>query len=487
MEQESPYQQRLDKVRRLRELGVQPYARSFDKTHDTDTIVSNWQQLSENEEVVRTAGRVKAVRKMGKAVFIDLWDDSGKVQVYIKKNKVPELDWQIYELVDIGDIVGVSGSVFQTRTGEITVVCQSLSMLSKSLRELPEKFHGLKDVEIRYRQRYLDLIANPEVKNTFETRFLAISNIRRLLLERGFTEVETPMMHSIAGGAAVRPFVTHHNTLDMDLFLRVAPELFLKRLVVGGFERIFEINRNFRNEGISTQHNPEFTMIEIYQAYADYHDMMDLTEYVITETVRHVHGTEKIEYQGETLDFSRPWKRIGWVEAFGEFAGVEMDLNASKKQLLSLCEQQELKIDPSLHEGKIIDKLFEHCVESRLVQPTFVHDYPTEISPLARQREDDPSITERFELFINRFELANAFTELTDPQEQLRRFQHQDELRQAGDDELHEIDHDFVRALEFGLCPTGGLGIGIDRLVMLLTDSPSIRDVIFFPMLRPEG
>jgi len=486
MEQDSQHQQRLDKARQLREMGVQPYARTFDRTHTNAQIVAGWEGLSKSEERVTIAGRLKAMRRMGKAIFADLWDDSGKIQLYLKKNKVGEETWNLLEFIDIGDIVGAAGLVFKTRTGEITVMAESLQLLSKSLRELPEKFHGLKDVELRYRQRYVDLIANPEVKKTFEVRFRIITAIRRLLQEKGFIEVETPMMQAIAGGAAARPFVTHHNALDMDLFLRVAPELYLKRLVVGGFEKIFEINRNFRNEGISTQHNPEFTMIEIYQAYADYHDMMDLTEWLVSEAVREVYDADEVDYQETMLSFARPWKRVRWLDALKEFGGLELDLEASREDLLEICGEHDLKIDPSLHKGKIIDKLFEHFVEENITQPTFVYDYPTEISPLARQHEDNPSLTERFELFVNKFELANAFTELTDPEEQLRRFQHQEDLRQAGDDEMHEIDYDFVRALEYGLPPTGGLGLGIDRLVMLLTDSPSIRDVIFFPMLRRE-
>lgn len=487
MEQDSQYQQRLDKIERLKELGLKPYARTYDRTHTSAEIIENFDALSTSEEKVRTTGRVKAVRVMGKASFTDIWDGAGRIQVYLKSDNLSDTDKEILNLVDLGDIIGVEGTIFKTRTGEITVVASGLTILSKSLREMPEKFHGLKDVEIRYRQRYLDLISNPEVKKVFEARFKIIRNFRDILHCRGFQEVETPMMQAIAGGATARPFMTHHNALDMDLYMRIAPELYLKRLVVGGFEKVFEINRNFRNEGISTRHNPEFTMIELYQAYADYHNMMEITETLISDTVEKVHGKTEIDYQGTALNFERPWKRISWLDAFKELGGIEFNLNATRKVLLGVCKSCGVSVDPSLHEGKIIDKLFGKIVEEKLVQPTFVYDYPTLISPLARQHDDNPDLTERFELFVNGFEVANAFTELNDPIEQLRRFQHQQDLREGGDAEMHEIDYDFVRALQFGMPPTGGLGIGIDRVVMLLTDSASIRDVIFFPLLRPEA
>ncbi len=486
METDDLKTQRYEKIERLKELGAQPYARIYDRTHECSDIVENWEKLAKNEESVSAAGRLITIRNMGKASFADMVDGSGRVQVYFKKNKLPEGKYDIFKLLDIGDIIGVKGQVFKTRTGEITIFVEDFSLLTKSLRELPEKFHGLRDVEIRYRQRYVDLIANREVKKLFETRMKIIRHIRNFLADRDFLEVETPMMQSKPGGAAARPFTTHHNALDMDLYMRVAPELYLKRLAVGGFERIFEINRNFRNEGVSTKHNPEFTMLELYQAYADYNDMMDITEALVADTVQAVHGTLKITYQDQELDFTPPWTRIKWFDAFREIGGVDISVSVTKDELLGICEEKNISMDTSLNMGQIIDKLFGLTVEEKLVQPTFVYDYPTEISPLARQHDDAPELTERFELFVSAFEVANAFTELTDPTEQMRRFEHQQELRDAGDEEAHEIDHDFIRALQYGLPPTGGLGIGIDRLVMLLTDSPTIRDVIFFPLLRPE-
>lgn len=487
MEKDERNSQRSERIEKLEELGVKPYARNYHRTHVCSDIVDNWESYSEKEETVSAAGRLKTIRNMGKASFADLVDGSGKIQVYFKKNKLPEGKYDIFKQVDIGDIIGVRGKVFKTRTGEITIFAEDFSLLTKSMRELPEKFHGLRDVEIRYRQRYVDLIANPEVKKLFETRIRVLRHIRNFLDERGFLEVETPMMQSKPGGAAAKPFITHHNALDIDLYMRVAPELYLKRVAVGGFERIFEINRNFRNEGISTKHNPEFTMLELYQAYADYNDMMDITEAIISDTVESVHGNSKIAFQQQELDFSTPWKRIKWFDAFREIGGVDITTSTNKEELLNICKEKNISMDPSLNKGQIIDKLFGLTVEEKLVQPTFIYDYPTEISPLARQHDDDPELTERFELFISAFEVANAFTELTDPAEQLRRFERQQELRDAGDEEAHEIDHDFIRALQYGLPPTGGLGIGIDRLVMILTDSPTIRDVIFFPLLRPES
>lgn len=486
IERDAQYQQRLEKIERLSELGQKTFIKGFHRSHTSGDVIENFDALSQSEQKVTVAGRVKALRAMGKASFADIWDGDGRLQVYLKSDNISDSDKEILKLVDIGDIIGVEGTVFKTRTGEITIVASALKLLTKSLRELPEKFHGLKDVEIRYRQRYLDLIANPDVKKVFEARFKLIRNFREILHGRGFREVETPMMQAIAGGATARPFITHHNTLDIDLFLRVAPELYLKRLLVGGFERVFEINRNFRNEGISTRHNPEFTMIELYQAYANYHDMMEITETLISDTVEKVCGSLEIEYQDHKLNFQRPWKRISWLDAFKELGGLDFDLNATKENLLNMCQSKGISVDPTLHEGKIIDKMFGRLVEEKLIQPTFVYDYPTLISPLASQREDNPDLTERFELFVSGFELANAFSELNDPIEQLRRFQMQADLKESGDAEMHEIDYDFIRALEFGMPPAGGLGIGIDRLTMLLTNSQSIRDVIFFPLLRPE-
>ncbi len=487
MELDEQFQQRLEKIERLKALGASAYAKNYARTHTAAQVNASFDALEASGEKVSVAGRMKTVRKMGKASFADIYDDSGKIQAYFKVDNLGEQKYEIFKLIDIGDIIGVTGQVFKTRTGEITVVADDVTVLTKSLRELPEKFHGLRDVEIRYRQRYLDLIANPDVKKVFETRIGILRRAREFLHGRGFSEVETPMMQAVPGGASARPFITHHNALDIDLYLRVAPELYLKRLSVGGFERIFEINRNFRNEGISTKHNPEFTMLELYQAYTDYHGMMEITEALIADAAQTVLGTTKATYQGKELDFTPPWKRISWLDSFKQFAGLEIDLNAADAAALgAVCKSRGIEFDPSSNAGQLMDKLFGELVEPHLVQPTFVFDYPTEISPLACQRDDNPLLTERFELFINSFEVANAFTELRDPMEQLRRLEHQQSLRDSGDAEAHPIDHDFVRALQYGFPPTGGLGIGIDRLVMLLTDSPSIRDVIFFPLLRPE-
>ncbi len=480
-------QPRYEKLQKIADLGFRSHVRAFDRTHTSGDITDNYDELNVSEQIVKVAGRAKTIRRMGKASFADLHDDKGKIQVYIKKGEIPEDKYGLFTLTDIGDIIGITGKVFKTKTGEITVVATDFDLLSKSLRELPEKWHGLKDVEIRYRQRYVDLIANPDVKYVFKTRSMIVRSIRDMLHDRDFMEVETPMMQSIPGGALARPFITHHNALDIDIYLRVAPELYLKRLVVGGFERVFEINRCFRNEGISTRHNPEFTTIELYQAYADYHDMMDITELLISETCHKIHGTYEIEYQGKSLSFARPWRRLRWFDAIQEHFHPDISIDTPRECLLEICAEKGLKVDPSLSHGKITEEIFSEVVEPLLFQPTFIYDYPTDISPLARQREDNPALTERFELFIANFEVANAFTELTDPIEQMRRFEGQQKERDAGDAEAHTIDHDFVRALQFGLPPTGGLGIGIDRLVMLLTDSSSIRDVIFFPMLRPES
>ncbi|MFA6448692.1 MAG: lysine--tRNA ligase [bacterium] len=480
------YQHRIEKIEKLKALGVPAYAKNFNRTHTAAQIAIDFEKLIAEETKVSIAGRIKTIRKMGKASFCDLYDDSGKMQIYVKADKLGEEKYEIFKLIDIGDIIGVTGQVFTTRTGELTVVAEDLIPLTKSLRELPEKFHGLRDVEIRYRRRYLDLIANPDVKKVFETRIKIVRRIREFLHGRDFCEVETPMMQAVPGGATARPFITHHNALDIDLYMRIAPELYLKRLAVGGFERIFEINRNFRNEGISTRHNPEFTMLELYQAYTDYNGMMEITESLIADAAQTALGTTKVVYQEKEIDFTPPWKRIRWVDAFKEFAGLELDLKAGAAGLAAICKSRGIDVDPASNAGQLMDVLFGELVEPHLMQPTFVYDYPTEISPLACQRDDDPDFTERFELFINAFEIANAFTELRDPLEQLRRLEHQQSLRDSGDAEAHPIDNDYVRALEYGFPPTGGLGIGIDRLVMLLTDSASIRDVIFFPLLRPE-
>lgn len=486
MERDEIYRQRLETAERLRGAGTQPYKKKYERTHTAAEIAANFDAISAAETVVSVAGRVTALRNMGKAAFFDVLDGSGRVQAYIKKNAVAEEKFELFGSVDIGDIVGVKGRVFKTRTGEITVQADDFDLLTKSLSALPEKWHGLRDVEIRYRRRYLDLIANPEVKECFLRRIKMIRAMRDHLHDMGFLEVETPMMQALPGGALARPFVTHHNALDIDLYMRVAPELYLKRLAVGGFEKIFEINRNFRNEGISTRHNPEFTMMELYLAYADYHDMMDLTENLIEHAVEQTTGSTTLNYQGTELNFARPWKRMTWLGSIKEFGGPEIDLTADRDTLAALLKEYKIELEPNATKSALLEKTFDTFVEHKLIQPTFIHDYPTEISPLARQRDDDLLLTERFELYIHGFELANAFSELTDPVEQLRRFERQQADRDCGDDTAHAADFDFVAALEHGLPPTGGLGIGIDRLAMLVTDSPSIRDVIFFPLLRPS-
>jgi len=485
MEQEEQFKQRLESIAAVEALGGRGYAKKISRTHTSAEIIRDFDALESSGAVVFAAGRMKTARKMGKASFADLWDGDGRIQVYIKIDNLGESGYEMFKLLDLGDMVGVSGKVFKTRTGEITIIAETIQLLAKCLHPLPEKWHGLTDVEIRYRQRYVDLISNPEVKQVFETRIKIIRWIREFLQERGFIEVETPMMQALPGGASARPFKTHHNALDIDLYLRVAPELYLKRLIVGGFERVFEINRNFRNEGISTRHNPEFTMLELYQAYTDFKDMMEITEAVISDAALAALGSTTLTYQGAEINLATPWKRIRWTEAFKEFAGEDIVPGMSRDELAAVCKRRGIDVDPDSNSGALMDKLFGELVEPCLVQPTFVYDYPTEISPLAMQRDDDPELTERFELFICNFEIANAFSELADPMEQMRRFEKQQALRDAGDAEAHSIDRDFVRALQFGMPPTGGLGIGIDRLIMILTDSASIRDVILFPLLRP--
>jgi len=475
---------RRNKLYELKRQGVRVYGGRFPFTHHAKEIVQNFEEL-EGEQVT-IAGRLMAKRGHGKASFGNLQDSSGQIQIYVRLNDVGEETYQLFQKLDIGDIIGVTGTVFKTRRGEITVSAGELTLLTKSLRPLPEKWHGLKDVELRYRQRYLDLIVNPGVKDVFVTRSKIVSAIRSFMEGRGFLEVETPMMHPIAGGAAARPFVTHHNALDMDLFLRIAPELYLKRLLVGGLEKVFEINRNFRNEGISTKHNPEFTMLEAYQAYADYNDMMDLTEELIVYVVQTVLGSTVITYGDKEINFVAPWPRIPMLKAIKDYAGVDFTGVHSADEAFRLVRDLELELEPGSSWGEIVNEVFEQLVEPKLIQPTFIIDYPVEISPLAKRKEDNPALTYRFELFIYGREIANAFSELNDPIDQRERFAEQVEKRAAGDEEAHMMDEDFIAALEYGMPPAGGLGIGIDRLVMLLTDSPSIRDVILFPLLKPR-
>ena len=487
--------QRRKKADELAELNINLYANDFKPTHHISEVLSSdsaTEVLSDIEDGpnvranFQVAGRILAMRKFGKASFLHIQDDSGKIQIYIKKEKVGDEIYAQFKKWDIGDIVGFKGKLFKTKTGELTILADTIKLITKSLRPLPEKFHGLTDVEMRYRQRYVDLIVNPEVRDTFRKRIEVIRLLREFLSNRGFLEVETPMMQAVPGGATAKPFKTHHKALDMDLYLRIAPELYLKRLLVGGFEKVFEINRNFRNEGLSTRHNPEFTMLEFYQAYATYSDLMDLTEEMLSWVTEEVSGSMEVTYQGQAVDLSPPWKRYTMDEALIEVGGIEPDILDDAVAVLKLAKEKGIKLEPQAGPGKAKTELFELLVEEKLINPTFVTAYPTEVSPLARRNEQNPEVTDRFELFITGREIANAFSELNDPVDQKKRFEKQ--IAERGDDEeVHPVlDEDYLRALEYGLPAAAGEGIGIDRLVMLLTDSPSIRDVIIFPHLKAE-
>jgi lysyl-tRNA synthetase class 2 len=476
-------QQRLDE---LRARGIDPFAVTrFERTHTAAAIVDDFEALA--DQPVSAAGRVIRMRAMGKASFADLLDATGKIQIYFKLDTLGEDAYSLLGGVDLGDFLGVHGKPFRSRTGEITIAVERFQLLAKALRPLPEKWHGLKDVETRYRQRYVDLIVNREVMDTFRVRSRVIHALRTELDARGFTEVETPMMHSVAGGAAARPFITHHNALDIDLYLRIAPELYLKRLVVGGFERIYEINRCFRNEGIDTRHNPEFTMLELYWAYVGYQEIMALVEQLVAAVAQRVVGTAKVTYQRQEIDLSPPWQRLTLADAIRQHAGVDAQRMMTVDSARALCEELDLPVEEDIALKTMWDNLLDRFVTPNLIQPTFLTEYPAAISPLAKSKPGEPDVTERFQPFVGGRELGNAFSELNDPIEQRARFEQQAAAKAAGDVEAHPFDEDFIRALEYGLPPTGGLGIGIDRLVMLLTDSPSIRDVIFFPQLRPEG
>jgi lysyl-tRNA synthetase class 2 len=426
-----------------------------------------------------------ALRTHGKAIFANIEDISGRIQIYIKSNKIGENAFKLFSKIGIGDILGVSGLIFKTRTGEVTIFVEEFILLCKSVRSLPEKWHGLKDVEIRYRKRYLDLMVNPSVREIFIKRSKVVQSIRNFLDDKGFLEVETPIMQPIPGGATARPFITHHNALHRDFYLRIAPELYLKRLLVGGLEKVYELSRNFRNEGISTKHNPEFTMLELYEAYGDYHSIMQITEELIVYILKDVLGTLEIEYRGNKIDFTPPWKRISMYKTIEDAVGIRVD-KISPKDFNKVVKKYNLNIKGNINRGEIINELFEKFVEPTLIQPTFVLDYPLELSPLSKQKKDNPELVERFELFISSMELANAFTELNDPAEQKRRFEEQVAKKEAGDMESHFMDKDYVEALEYGMPPAGGLGIGIDRLMMLLTNSDSIKEVILFPQLKSK-
>ncbi|WP_010501505.1 lysine--tRNA ligase [Paenibacillus elgii] len=480
---------RRNKLDELRGLGVDPFGQKFERTHHAGDIFKAYEDKSKEEleahsaEVI-IAGRIMQKREMGKAGFAHIQDITGKIQIYVRADALEEAKYKAYELLDIGDLIGVRGTVFKTKTGELSVKANSVEVLSKSLLPLPEKYHGLKDVELRYRQRYVDLIMNQDVQQTFILRSKIIQSMRRYLDSRGYLEVETPTLHAIAGGAAARPFITHHNALDMQLYMRIAIELHLKRLIVGGMEKVYEIGRVYRNEGISTRHNPEFTMIELYEAYADYKDIMKLTEEMIAHIAQEVLGTTKITYQDQEIDLAPSWRRVSMVDAIKEVTGVDFSVQMTDEEAHRLAKEHNVPVEPMMTFGHIVNQFFETFVEETLIQPTFITGHPVAISPLAKKNEQDPRFTDRFELFIVAREHANAFTELNDPIDQRERFEAQLVEREQGNDEAHEMDEDFVRALEYGMPPTGGLGIGIDRLVMLLTNAPSIRDVLLFPLMR---
>ncbi len=488
-------QQRRANLAGLGKLGIEIYPRTFERRHTISALVDTYGHRSRDELEAdrietKTGGRILAIRAFGKANFLVLSDGHAKIQVYIRQDSMPELDFKIYGLLDLGDWVGVEGRLFRTKTNEFTIWASRLHFLSKCLLPLPEKWHGLTDVEIRYRQRYLDLIVNPDSRRVFETRSAIVAAIRDFMTARGYLEVETPMMQPIAGGAIARPFVTHHNALDMDLYLRIAPELYLKRLTVGGLEKVFEINRNFRNEGISTQHNPEFTMMEFYEAYAEYDALMRMTEEMIVTVARQAIGSEQVTFGAHQISLRPPFARISLRDAARAAASARLHREVTDGDLrnrdavAALARELGLEVDAGHAAGKITTEIFEALCEDKLIQPTFIYDFPTEVSPLSKQKPDDPDTVERFELYIGGVEVANAFTELNDPTEQRRRFEAQLTRRAGGDLDAHAMDEDYIRALEYGLPPTGGEGVGIDRLVMVLTNSPSIRDVILFPLMR---
>ncbi|MGL4346406.1 MAG: lysine--tRNA ligase [Cellulosilyticaceae bacterium] len=475
---------RLEKLATLQEQGKDPFKiTKYDVTAHSKAITDKFDDYE--GQIVSIAGRIMAKRDMGKASFVHIQDQDGRIQSYVRKDELGEEVYAEFKKYDIGDVLGIKGLVFRTQKGEISVRAKEVVLLSKSLKVLPEKYHGLKDTEVRYRQRYIDLIVNPEVKDTFIKRSAIIREMRNFLDNKNFIEVETPVLHSIAGGAAARPFVTHHNALDIDMFMRIAPELKLKRLIVGGFDRVYEIGRVFRNEGMSVRHNPEFTMIELYQAYADYNDMMDITEELIRHVAHTVIGTGIVSYNGVEIDLEKPFERISMLDAVKKYGNVDFREVNTVEEARALAKEHHIEVEKHHQKGDILNLFFEHYVEEHLIQPTFITDHPVEISPLSKRKPEDPDYTERFELFIVGREHANAFSELNDPIDQRGRFKHQEELRAAGDDEACEIDEDFLTALEYGLPPTGGLGIGVDRLVMLLTDSYSIRDVLLFPTMKP--
>lgn len=480
-------QVRINKMHQIEEHGWQPFGHKYVVTHHSQDIADQFEDLSANETIVQMAGRIMAIRGHGKTCFMDMQDKSGRIQLYVRKDAVGEEKYALIKLLDIGDIIGIRGTVFRTHMGELSIKAVDIEILAKSLRPLPEKWHGLKDVDTRYRQRYVDLIVNPDVRRTFVLRSKIIKSIREILDNRDFLEVETPIMNSIAGGAAARPFITYHNALDMQLYLRIAPELYLKRLIVGGMDRVYELGRVFRNEGIDIKHNPEFTSVEIYQAYADYTDMMDLTEVIVSQTAQKVLGTMKITYEGQEIDLTPPWPRMSMIEAVAKYTGQNFEGVTDVEIARKMADAINVEYEPGFGVGKIINACFDEYVEDKLIQPTFITGHPKEVSPLAKSNPDNPEITDRFEGYIYGREICNGFSELNDPIDQYERFLKQVEERNAGDEEANMMDEDFINALEHGLPPTGGLGIGVDRLVMFLTDSSSIRDVLLFPHMRHKN
>ncbi len=480
-------QVRKDKLKELQEAGKDPFEiTKYDRTEFSNQIKENFEKF-ENQDV-SVAGRIMAKRIMGKASFCTIQDSTGTIQSYVSVNDLGEESYKSFKTYDIGDIIGIKGFVFKTKTEEISIHAKEVVLLAKSLRDLPEKFHGLKDTDLRYRQRYVDLIVNPEVKNTFEMRSKIIKEMRNFLDSRNYMEVETPSLSTIAGGATARPFETYHNALSLDMYLRIAPELYLKRLIVGGFDRVYEIGKNFRNEGIDIRHNPEFTSMELYAAYQDYQDMMNLVEEMFQTIAEKLLGTTKIMYQGTEIDLGGSWKRISMIDAIKEVTGIDFNTINSDEEALAIAKEKGIEMDKSKQtRGYVINEFFEEFVEETLIQPTFIYDYPIEVSPLTKKKPSDGRLTERFEFFIGSREYGNAYSELNDPIDQYERFLAQVKQREAGDDEANMMDEDFVRSLEYGLPPTGGLGIGVDRMIMLFTDSASIRDVILFPTMKPLG
>jgi len=484
-------QDKISKVKEIEKMGLEPFGRKYDKKHMVGELLEAATDFDANPEEYnkefQTAGRIMGFRRQGKNVFAHIEDQTGRIQFYVRKDAVGEENYEIIKKMGVGDFIGVKGSLFRTGKGELTLRASEYELLSKNVRPLPEKHHGLTDVETRYRKRYLDLIMNKEVKNTFVTRIEIINSLRKTLNKKGFLEVETPMMHSIVGGASARPFITHHNTLDMELYLRIAPELYLKRLLVGGFDKVYEINRNFRNEGISTRHNPEFTMMELYQAYADFEDMMNITEELISGAAKEVLGSTTVNYNDKDLVLEN-FARIHMVDMVKDITGVDFWQEMTVEEAKAKAKENRVELAPHMHTvGHIINEFFEQKCEEHLVQPTFIYGHPVEISPLAKRNADDPRFTDRFELFIDAREYANAFSELNDPIDQKGRFEAQVHEAKLGNDEANaEADYDYIEALEYGMPPAGGLGVGIDRLVMLLTNSPSIRDVILFPQMRKK-